>query len=128
MSSQVPDSSDRRFLSFIAWHGEVPREATRLEEAEARERASKWVPQKSADFKAQGRLFVYELGARWWLVLFERAGGQDPPKDAENWFIESYAHDNSWGSNYFYWPAEDRWRSCLYEFRGENYGRRPQAV
>jgi len=111
----------------LHWYGEVPREAKRLEHTEALERASNWVPQKSWDFKSPDHhLFVYELGARWWIVLFQRAGGQDPPKGAENWFIEAYAHDSSWGSNYFYWPADDCWRSCLYEFRGENYGRHPR--
>jgi len=116
---------DRRFLSFIAWHGEVPREAKQLDEPEARERATAWIrAQYTEHFQLHGHVIAYQLGERWWTVLFERSDPGGAPKDAENWWIEAFAHnDLHWAGNYFYWPIENRWRSCLHEFRGANYGR-----
>ncbi len=117
--------SDRGFLSFIAWHGEVPREAKQLAKPEARERATAWIRQQyTEDFKLHGHVLAYQLGELWWTVLFERAEQGGAPKNAENWWIEAYAHnDHRWASNYFYWPTNDCWRHFLHEFRGADYGR-----
>ncbi|MBS0418014.1 MAG: hypothetical protein JSR66_09895 [Proteobacteria bacterium] len=76
MSDSADDlvPSDRRFLSFIAWHGEVPHEAKQLAEPEARERATAWIRQQFvADFKLHGHILAYQLSERRWTVLFERA-------------------------------------------------------
>jgi hypothetical protein len=90
---------DRRFLSFIAWHGEVPCEAKQLAEPEeARERATAWIRQQyTGDFKLHGHVRAYQLGEPWWTVLFERAGEGDAPENAENWWIEAYAHNDHTG-------------------------------
>lgn len=119
-----PVSSDRRFQSFVSWYSEVPHEAQRLADAEARQRAATWVPQRFGDDrKSRGQLIAFQLADRWWTLFFERES-DGAPKDAENWWIEGYAHDGSqWASNYFYWPGDDHWRHFLHEFRGENYGR-----
>jgi hypothetical protein len=119
-----PSSFDSRFQAFIKWHGEIPSEAQRLAESEAHERAVEWIPGKFAGkSRPEGVVIAHQLGARWWVLVFHRRADTQTPEGAEDWFIESYSHDSSWGGDYFYWPREDRWRSCLYEFRGDHYGR-----
>jgi hypothetical protein len=119
-----PDSADRRFQSFMTWYGEIPEQAVRVEELKARERAASWAPERFRNDSASNcDVSAYELGARWWILLFERSLN-GAPSNAENWSVEVYGHDgSSCASNYFYWPAENRWRHFLHELRGANYGR-----
>jgi hypothetical protein len=127
--SDVPDdpvsSYHPRFQSFVAWYGEVPSDAKRLETAQALECATTWHPERFRnDRKLHGYLCAYQLGARWWTLLFERDYTNSAPSNAENWWIESYSQDgNASASNYFYWLAHDSWLHFLHEFRGTNYGR-----
>jgi len=68
----------------------------------------------------------YALGQCWWTFCFEREKSDESviPEGAESWRIEAYDHNGiSWASNYYYWPAENRWRHALYQSHGENYGR-----
>jgi hypothetical protein len=119
-------SIDQRMESFIAWHGEVPLEAKRLEDFEARKHGAAWIRRLIG--RGLGCTYVVgcALGQRWWTLCFERQTHEEDrtPEGAENWCVEAYDHRAiSWTSNYYYWPAEGRWRHALYQSRGENYGR-----
>jgi hypothetical protein len=114
--------------SFVAWHGHVPTEAKCLDDLEARTHGAPWIRRLIGKGLACSYVIGYALGQQWWTLCFERETGDDnpTPEGAESWRIEAYDHDGiSWTGQYYYWPAEDRWRHALYQFYGENYGRHP---
>jgi hypothetical protein len=121
---RLPKSSEARFVysvdyrmqSFIAWHGEVPPEAKRLEDFEARTHGAPWIRRLIGKGLACSYVVGYALGQRWWTLCFERKKRHDSvtPEGAEDWCIEAYDHTgNSWTGHYHFWPAEDRWRDAL---------------
>jgi hypothetical protein len=112
--------------SFIAWHGEVPPEAKRLREFEARDHGATWIRRLVGKGVACSYVIGYELGNQWWTFVFERADRTEYeiPEGAERWSVEAYKHDSSsWTKNYFYWPADGRWRHVQYREHGEDFGR-----
>ena len=119
------DSIDRRMQSFVAWYGEVPTEATRIEDFEARQDAASWIRRNIGVGIVHGYVIGYKLDNRWWTLFFEHTyGSYTPPEGAERWHIEAYDYNGkSWIGNYYYWPAENRWRHVSYERYGENYSR-----
>jgi hypothetical protein len=112
--------------SFIAWNGEVPPEAKRLEDSDARTHAAPWIRRLIGKGLACTYVIGYALGQCWWTLCFEREKRHENviPEGAESWRIEAYDHNGiSWTSNYYYWPDENRWRHALYQSHGEHYGR-----
>ena len=96
-------------LSFVAWHGEIPPQATRIDELSARAHAASWVRRTIGLGVAANHVIGYQQGERWWTLFFER----DPtsaPEGSELWWIEAYNHEGKgWASTYYYAPAEHRW-------------------
>jgi len=112
--------------SFIAWDGQVPPKAKRLEDSEARTHAAPWIRRLIGRGLARTYVIGYALGQCWWTLCFERGnrGENVTAEGAESWWIEAYDHNGiSWTGNYYYWPLENRWRHALYQSHGENYGR-----
>jgi hypothetical protein len=119
---------DERLRTFVAWNGEVPPEASRIDDAEAREHAATWIRRNLGDGVAGAYVIGYRLGERWWTLFFERTSDiyQPYPEGAERWHIEAYDDNGkSWVNNYYYWPAENRWRHVFYRLRGDDFGRYP---
>jgi hypothetical protein len=116
------ESIDERMLAFVAWHGEVPCSAHRIEDHEARKHAATWI-RRNVGERAVSYIIAYALGDRWWTLFFDRVDSL-APEGAERWHVESYNHDGrSWAGDYYYWPATSRWRHVLHLYHGEGYGR-----
>jgi hypothetical protein len=116
-------STDERMQSFVRWHGEIPREAKRLQDYEARQHAAPWIRHHIGDGIVHGHSIGYGLGERWWTLFFERVeiGVRD---GAERWHVEAYDHKGrSWTGHYLYWPGLSRWLHVLFQLRGHDYGR-----
>jgi hypothetical protein len=95
--------------SFVAWHGQVPTTAARLEDFAARAHMAPWLRRTIGQGVAASYVIGFELQQRWWTFFFDReAQCADAP---ESWCIEAYAHDGkSWKQRFLYWPVEDQWR------------------
>ena len=119
------DSIDRRMESFVSWYGEVPPDARRIEDFEARKDAASWVRRNIGVGIVHGYVIGYKLYNRWWTVFFERI--ESPaPEGAEKWHLEGYSHTGlGWTSDYYFWPDLIRWRHELYQRGGDDYGRYP---
>jgi hypothetical protein len=116
-------SIDERMQSFVQWHGEIPREAKRLEDYQARQHAVPWIRHHIGDGIVYGHSIGYELDQRWWTLLFERVEGSIHD-GAERWHVEAYNHQGkSWTGHYLHWPEQSRWLHVLFELRGHDYGR-----
>jgi hypothetical protein len=121
------DTVDQRMQAFVTWYGEVPLEAKRLEDFEARRHAHEWVRRTLGKGIAAMYVVGYQLNERWWTLFFDRIEGW-APEGAETWCIEAYnSAGKSWIEEYYYWPAERRWRHPLYVEKGDDYGRHIMA-
>lgn len=117
------DSIDERMHAFVAWHGEIPREAKRIEDYRAREHAVNWIRRNIGVGIVHSYVIGYELAERWWTLFAERID-TIAPDGAECWHIEAYNHNGkSWSSRFFYWPALTRWRHIRFLDDGDDYGR-----
>ena len=118
-------SVDELMQSFVKWHGEVPPEANRIDDAEAREHAVPWIRRNIGVGIAHSYVIGYQLAVRWWSLFFEHSDSYaSNPQGSQRWHIEAYDHNGrSWVGNYYYWPEQDRWRHVFYELHGEDYGR-----
>ena len=123
-------SIDALIQSFIAWHGEVPSEASRIDDAAAREHAASWIRRIIGDGVVHSYVIGYQMGERWWTLFFESTTNYQPyPGGAQRWHIEAYDYNGrSWIGNYYYWPHKNRWRHVFYERYGDDYGRHPSSV
>jgi hypothetical protein len=119
---------DERLRAFVGWHGEIPPEAKRIDDAEARFHAATWIRRNLGDGVAGAYVIGYKSGPRWWTLFFERTNIYQPyPEGAERWHIEAFDHNGrSWIGNYYHWPSENRWRHVFYELHGDDYGRHPR--
>jgi hypothetical protein len=109
--------------SFVAWHGQVPSTATRLEEFAARAHTTPWLRRTIGQGIAGSHVIGFELQNRWWTFFFEREA-QSADDAPESWRIEAYAHDGkSWKGRFLYWPVEDQWRHESYREHGHEQGR-----
>jgi hypothetical protein len=116
-------SIDERMQSFVQWHGEIPREAKRLEDYETRQHAVPWIRHHIGEGIVHSHAIGYELHKRWWTLFFERLEGS-AHDGVERWHVEAYGHNGkSWTDHYLYWPEQSRWRHALFELRGHDYGR-----
>jgi len=103
-------SIDHRMDSFVAWRGEVPSAAKRLEDFEARKHAATWIRHNIGKGVAGAYVIGYALEARWWSYFFERVE-TCAPIGAEVWNIEAYNHEGkSWFGRFYHWPEGARWR------------------
>jgi hypothetical protein len=118
-------SVDALMESFVKWHGEVPPEAIRIDDAEAREYAVSWIRRNIGIGIAHSYAVGFEVGDRWWTLFFERSDHYRPhPEGSQRWHVEAYDHNGkSWIGNYYFWPANNRWRHVFHESYGEDYGR-----
>ena len=114
---------DDRLRSFVIWHGEVPVEATRVEDWAARAHTASWIRRTIGKGVAGSYVIGYGLADQWWTFFFDRER-RPAPSGAESWYIEAYAHNGkSWTERFFYWPAADRWRHELHQQHGDDHGR-----
>ncbi len=105
------DSIDLRMQSFVGWHGEIPQEARRLEDHEARSHAAPWLRHHLGRGIVHSYVIGYQLGEHWWTLFFERALSATTD-GAERWWVEAYdCNGKSWSGNYYYLLTENRWRS-----------------
>jgi hypothetical protein len=103
------DSIDQRMQSFVGWLGEIPQEARRLEDHEARNHAAPWLRHHLGRGIVHSYVAGYELGERWWTLFFERTLNR-ASDGAEQWWIEAYdCHGKSSSGSYYYLPVENRW-------------------
>jgi hypothetical protein len=122
---------DERLRAFVAWHGEIPPDARRIDDGDARTHAATWVRRNIGDGVAGAYVIGFESGKHhWWTLFFERTTTYQPyPEGAERWHIEAYDDlGESWIGNYYYWPAEHRWRHVYYHLHGDDYGRHPRIA
>jgi hypothetical protein len=104
------DSIDQRMESFVEWYGEIPQEATRLGDHEARNHATPWLRHHLGRGIVAGYVIGYRLGERWWTFFFERDSGAQADA-AEQWWVEAYdCNGKSWSRNYYYSLADRRWQ------------------
>ena len=105
------DSIDQRMQSFVAWHAQIPPEAKRLEDYEAKGHAAPWLRHHLGRGIVHSYVIGFQLEDRWWTLFFERASdaGMD---GSERWWIEAYDHNGkSWSDLYYYLPTQRLWRS-----------------
>ena len=105
------DSIDLRLQSFVRLRAEVPPDAKRLEDFEARRHAASWLRLNIGEGIAGAYVVGFQCGEDWWTYFFERIDGAlDAPETAERWRIEAYNSDGrSWVGDFLRWPSEDRW-------------------
>lgn len=110
------DSIDRRMQSFVQWRAEVPPEAKRLEDFEARGHAAPWLRLNIGDGIAGAYVIGFQCGEAWWSYFFERINAPDVPEGAERWRVESYnSRGQSWIDDFLRWSPENRWSRALPE-------------
>jgi hypothetical protein len=104
------DPMNQRMQSFVERHGEIPREARRLQDREARNHATPWLRHHLGRGIVSGYVIGYQLGERWWTFFFERTSGA-ATDGAEQWWVEAYdCNGQSWSGNYYYLLRESRWQ------------------
>lgn len=104
------DSIDDRLQSFVAWRGEVPPAARRLEDFEARPHGATWVQRYVGKGIAGAYVIGFQHGEAWWTYFFDHISDDDTPQGAERWRIESYdSQCHSWKEHFFFWPLQGRW-------------------
>jgi hypothetical protein len=110
------DSVEGRMRSFVAWHGEVPADAARLEDFEARNHAAAWVRRVVGNGIARSYIIAFAAGDAWWTYLFEREAAQ-LPEGVEQWLIEGYNHSGqSSTARCFYCQKTKSWFRSLREW------------
>jgi len=120
-------SIDQRMQAFVEWRGEVPLNAKRLEDFDARQHAATWIRHNIGKGVAGAYVIGYAGGAMWWSYFFERVD-TCAPEGAEVWSIEAYNHEGrSWVGRFYYWPDLPRWRHVPPLDAGESGGRREMA-
>jgi hypothetical protein len=104
------DSIDDRLESFVAWRGEVPPEATRVEDFEARPHVATWVQRHIGNGIAAAYVIGFQHADAWWTYFFDRIDDEHTPQDAERWHVEAYdSQCRSWSEDFRYWPPQARW-------------------
>lgn len=104
-------SIDERMQSFVEWHGQIPREARRLEDYEARSHADTWLRHHLGRGIIQCYVIGFQLEQRWWTLFFDRTF-RNTDDGSEHWWIEAYDYSGeSWSRGYCYSPTERQWRS-----------------
>jgi hypothetical protein len=112
------DSIDHRMRFFVQWRGEVPPEAKRIEDFEARQHTAAWLRFNLGEGIARSYVIGFECGEAWWTYFFERIHGDDAPNGAERWVVEAYdSEGGSWTNEYLWWPSENGWTPSIPESR-----------
>jgi hypothetical protein len=110
------DSIDLCMQSFVRWRGEVPPEARRVEDFEARQHTAPWLRVNIGEGIAGAYVIGFQCGEAWWSYFFERIDGAGAPEGAEAWHIEAYnSQGRSWSDDFLRWPSEGRWTRALPE-------------
>ena len=113
-------SVDERLLAFVAWYGEVPCEATRIEDYRAREHAADWIRRNIGIGIVHSYVIGFEQGERWWTLFADRndTAGAD---GAECWNIEAYNHNGrSWSDRFLFWPEPTGWQHASFLRTGDD--------
>jgi hypothetical protein len=102
---------DHRMESFVALFGDVPPEAHRLDDSEARHHGATWIRRLLGKGIACQYVIAYQQGERWWTFCFERFS--DPraeTDDDERWTIEAYdSTGRSWSDIFRFDPPASLW-------------------
>jgi hypothetical protein len=114
---------DERMHAFVAWHGQIPTGAERIEDQRARGHAVSWIRRNLGVGIIHSHVIGYELGHRWWTLFFDRIATVGPD-GAECWQVEAYDHNGkSWSERYHFWPEHCRWQPALCQKNGgDNQG------
>jgi hypothetical protein len=115
------DSIDLRMQSFVEWRCEVPLNAKRLEDFDARKHAATWIRHNIGKGVAGAYVIGYAADTSWWSYFFERVEAF-APEGAEAWSVEAYNHEGkSWLGRFYYSPHLSRWRPMQLLDAGEPY-------
>jgi hypothetical protein len=82
---------DHRMESFVTAFGDVPPQARRLDDSEARQHGATWIRRLLGKGIACQYVIAYQQGERWWTFCFERE--PEPAVETEDdalWVIEAY--------------------------------------
>jgi hypothetical protein len=101
---------EQRMQSFAASFGEVPHDARRLQDFEARQHAASWVRRMLGKGVACHYVIGYARDERWWTFCFERSADHPQRPDLEFWFVEAYDSAGRSSSDlYEYSPGTALW-------------------
>jgi hypothetical protein len=119
----VARSIEHRMRSFVAWHGEVPADAARVEDSAARSHAVGWIRRNLGKGVAGSYVIGFEADdGQWWTLFFDRDISY--VVGWEVWVVEGYAFDGtSWTDSFVYMPDEDRWLYAAHPQPGGSAGR-----
>lgn len=113
---EIVNTIDHRMESFIARFGEIPPEAQRLTDAEARQHGASWVQRVLGKGLACAYVSGYAVEDDWWTFCFERDRAPGPGRgNAEVWTVEGYdSRGGGWRERFHYWPDIDLWQRDIY--------------
>ena len=109
---------DQRMESFVAHIGEVPPDARRLADFEARQHRAPWV-RRVLGKGICSYVIGYTLADRWWTYCLERVpsaaphASEDtlPAENVEIWSVEAYdSSGRSWTRTYWYDSWDSHWQ------------------
>jgi hypothetical protein len=101
---------EERMEEFVALFGDVPRDAHKLEDYEAKHHQDTWVQRLVGEGIACHYVIGYQLGDRWWTFCFDHRDEAPELGDHEFWVVEAY--DSDGGSScqgFLYSPVSMRW-------------------
>jgi hypothetical protein len=109
---EIVNTIDHRMESFIARFGEIPAEARRLSDAEARTHTAPWIQRVLGKGLACAYVSGYVVANDWWTFCFERGKAAEPGRgNAEVWTVEAYdSRGVGWCERFNYWPDLDLWQ------------------
>jgi hypothetical protein len=101
---------EERMEEFVALFGDVPRDAHKLQDYEARHHQDTWVQRLVGEGIACHYVMGYQLDDIWWTFCFDHREGAPEASDDEFWVVEAYDSDGgSWCQGFLYSPASMRW-------------------
>jgi hypothetical protein len=110
---------DHRMESFVTVFGDVPPEAHRLDDSEARHHGATWIRRLLGKGIACQYVIAYQHRERWWTFCFERE--PDPAVETEAdelWTIEAYdSTGRSWCDIFRFDPLASIWQRAAETMR-----------
>jgi hypothetical protein len=99
-----------RMEELVALCGDVPRDAHKLEDYEARHHQDIWVQRLIGEGITCHYVVGYQLDDRWWTFCFDRREEAWEAADDEFWVVEAYDSDGgSWCQGFLYSPVSMQW-------------------
>src|SRR4051812_39046877 len=107
---QMLKTVEERMEEFVALFGDVPRDARKLEDYEAKQHQDIWVQRLIGEGIACHYVIGYQLSDSWWTFCFDRRDEVPNAGDDEFWVIEAYdSEGGSWCRGFLYSPASMQW-------------------